>query len=205
MHPGIAHADGTVASRPDWATPVAPSFNLYRMSPTLFRSALPHRENLDLLRTLKIGTVVSFIRDDDRAWAGDAPIRLVSLPIHADRVDDDEVLEALRIVKDAEGEGLVLMHCKHGVNRTGLMAAMYRIVVQGWSREDALAEMHGAGFGAEDDMAEATAYVRRADIAGIRTALEQGEPCTSRLSGCYAAHWLRRTLNGSQATRNAPN
>lgn len=31
------------------------------------------------------------------------------------------------------------------------------------------------------DMVEATAHVRRADGIGIRTALEQREPCTSRL------------------------
>ncbi len=33
------------------------------------------------------------------------------------------------------------MHCRSGVDRTGYMLAMYRMTEDGWSKEQALAEM----------------------------------------------------------------
>ena len=85
---GPLHAAETAAPRsPAWAQAVDPSINLYRMSPTLYRSALPNAQSVALLQRLQVKTVVSFIKHDDRAWLGQAPARVVSLPTHADRVD----------------------------------------------------------------------------------------------------------------------
>lgn len=36
---------------------------------------------------------------------------------------------------------------RHGSDRTGTMCALYRIAVQGWSKEDAIREMTAGGFG----------------------------------------------------------
>jgi tyrosine-protein phosphatase SIW14 len=41
----------------------------------------------------------------------------------------------------------VLIHCKAGLHRTGVMVAVYRITYQGWSPEAALAEAKANGFG----------------------------------------------------------
>ncbi len=191
----------TATSRQNWATPVDKSFNLYEMSPTLFRSALPGRENLGLLQRLNVQTVISFIKNDDKEWLGNAPVQTISLPMHADRVGDDDVLHVLRLTLQAEGRGPVLIHCKHGSNRTGLIAAMYRILIQGWSREEALEEMLHGGFGDLDDMEEAARYVKRADIDGIRTALAQGNDCVTRLSTCYIASQFRHVFYGSNDLR----
>jgi protein tyrosine/serine phosphatase len=40
----------------------------------------------------------------------------------------------------------VLVHCEQGYHRTGILAAVYRIGVEGWSLEDAIAEMDERGF-----------------------------------------------------------
>lgn len=37
------------------------------------------------------------------------------------------------------------VHCEHGVNRTGLLCALYRVRVCGWSVAQAKAEWHGYG------------------------------------------------------------
>lgn len=212
LYLGLAHGKASVSQAPagngiarrTWATPVEPSFNLFAMSPTLYRSALPAREHLALLQQLKIRTVISFIQDDDRQWLGDAPIRTVSLPLHADRVGDDDVLHALRSIREAEALGAVLIHCKHGSNRTGLVAAMYRIVIQGWSREKALDELYNGGFGAAQDLQEAADYVRHADSGAIRAALAQGEACTTALSSCQVGNWLRQLLDGPAQAGGTP-
>lgn len=180
-------AGGTPA---DWAQPVDKSFNLYQMSPTLYRSALPDAADLPLLERLKVQTVVSFIKDDDREWIGQQPIDTVSFPTHADRVDDADVLKVLRLLQSAEQRGPVLMHCKHGSDRTGLFSAMYRTVIQGWSKEDALKEMTTAGFGSADDMEDAIAYVQKADIGALQQALASGECSTSAFAGCQLKGWL---------------
>nr|WP_294972655.1 tyrosine-protein phosphatase [uncultured Pseudomonas sp.] len=183
----------------DWAKPVDKSFNLYQMSPTLYRSALPDGQDLPVLAQLKVKTVVSFIKDDDKAWIGNQPITAVSFPSHADRVDDADVLKVLRILQQAELQGPVLMHCKHGRDRTGLFAAMYRTVVEGWSKEDALKEMVQGGFGAEDDMQDAIAYVQKADVGRLRQALASGDCSTTAFSSCHLREWLVSTFSETRA------
>lgn len=108
------------------------------MSPTLYRSALPDKGAVPLLEKLKVGTVINFLPEADSSWLATPGITQVQLPYRTNHVDDAEVLKALRAIKSAEAKGPVLMHCKHGSDRTGLMAAMYRVVIQGWSKEEAL-------------------------------------------------------------------
>ncbi|MDR1890094.1 MAG: tyrosine-protein phosphatase, partial [Zoogloeaceae bacterium] len=36
-------------------------------------------------------------------------------------------MAALRNIREAETRGTGLIHCKHGQNRTGLIAALYRV------------------------------------------------------------------------------
>jgi len=179
---GAVHADERPA---DWAQPVDKSFNLYRMSPTLYRSALPEGQDLALLQQLGVHTVLSFIKDDDKAWTGAAPLQILSFPTHADRVDDADVIRVLNLLQAAQQQGPVLMHCKHGSDRTGLFSAMYRTVVQGWSKEDALEEMREGGFGSADDMTDAVRYVQNADIDAIRQAMAEGRCSPTPFSLCH--------------------
>ncbi len=41
----------------------------------------------------------------------------------------------------------VLVHCKAGLHRTGVLVAVYRMEYEGWSWQDALAEVKANGFG----------------------------------------------------------
>lgn len=68
----------------------------------------------------------------------------------------------------------MLIHCKHGQNRTGLIAAMYRVVYQGWSKDQALAEIHGDGFAGESRMGDAERYLCEVDVAASRAVLDSG-------------------------------
>ncbi len=38
------------------------------------------------------------------------------------------------------------IHCLHGQDRTGLACAIYRVKIQGWTRDDAIKEMYSMGF-----------------------------------------------------------
>jgi protein tyrosine phosphatase (PTP) superfamily phosphohydrolase (DUF442 family) len=50
-------------------------------------------------------------------------------------------------VMDDESNYPVLFHCKAGLHRTGIMAAIYRMEYQGWSHHRAIAELKENGFG----------------------------------------------------------
>lgn len=177
----------------EWASPVNQSFNLYRMAPGLYRSAKPSISNVAELQALGVTTVISLIKADDSELVSDHfPARLESFPLHADRVDESDVLDVLRAI--AAAPGTVLIHCKHGRDRTGLMAAMYRTVIQGWSKDEAIAEMTAGGFGEADDMVDAIAYVRRADIGAIRAALVSGACSPSPFDSCHVSRWLASLL-----------
>ncbi|KPA89733.1 protein tyrosine/serine phosphatase [Pseudomonas asplenii] len=186
-----AQADSTFVRPPQWAQPVGDKYNLNQMSPTLYRSALPDADALPLLEQLKIGTVINFLPESDASWLVTPNVKKVQLPYRTNHVDDADVLAALRAIRDAEGHGPVLMHCKHGSDRTGLMAAMYRVVVQGWSKEDALAEMTQGGFGESSHHKDGIRYMMKADIDKLRTALANGDCSTSPFATCNVQNWFK--------------
>lgn len=175
----------------EWAQPVEVQYNLFQMSPTLYRSALPDGGALPLLKNLKIATVINFLPDDDRSWLADPAIAQVQLPYRTNHVDDSDVLKALRAIQAAEANGPVLMHCKHGSDRTGLMAAMYRVVVQGWSKEDALSEMTQGGFGDSTHFKDGIRYMMQADVDKLSTALANGDCSTSAFATCSMKSWFK--------------
>lgn len=183
------------ATEAQWATPVDKTFNLYRMQPDLYRSALPGADQQGELQRLKIATVINFYQRSDAEWLSDRAIRQIHQPLHADRVDDADVLQALRSIRQAQALGPVLIHCKHGQNRTGLIAAMYRIVYQGWSKQQALAEMRGAGFGGQERFEDAERYVREVDLARFHQALASGACSTSPWAYCALRDKFLDALN----------
>lgn len=184
-----------VAAETQWATPVDKTFNLYRMQPDLYRSALPNAVQQGELQRLKIATVINFYQRSDSEWLSNSGIRQIHQPLHADRVDDADVLQALRSIREAQARGPVLIHCKHGQNRTGLIAAMYRIVYQGWSKQQAIAEMRGAGFGGQERFEDAERYVREVDLARFHQALASGACSTSPWAYCALRDKLLDALN----------
>lgn len=193
-----AHAnadDATPVRSPEWAQPVGNQYNLHQMTPTLYRSALPDSSAVPLLKTLKIGTVITFLPESDDNWLKSTDIKQVQLSYRTNHVDDTDVLAALRAIQQAQANGPVLMHCKHGSDRTGLMAAMYRVVVQGWSKEDALNEMTQGGFGTSNGFKDGVRYMMKADVDKLRTALANGECSTSAFALCSVKSWVMETAN----------
>ncbi|SDN67189.1 Protein tyrosine/serine phosphatase [Pseudomonas arsenicoxydans] len=188
----LALADDNTSSRPaEWAQPVGAKYNLFQMSPTLYRSALPDSGVVPLLEKLKVGTVINFLPESDSRWLSAPGINQVQLPYRTNHVDDAQVIAALRAIQAAEAKGPVLMHCKHGSDRTGLMAAMYRVVVQGWSKEDALNEMTEGGFGDSTHFKDGVRYMMQADTDKLRTALANGDCSTSPFAMCSMKNWFK--------------
>ena len=62
------------------------------------------------------------------------------------KVPQRAVVDFLKIMDD-EKSYPVLIHCKAGLHRTGVMTAIYRMEYEHWSREDAMRELKSHGFG----------------------------------------------------------
>ncbi len=174
----------------EWAQPVEVQYNLFQLSPLLYRSALPDDGAVPLLKSLKVATVINFLPEADD-WLSDPDIHQVQLPYRTNHVDDADVLKTLRAIQAAEANGPVLMHCKHGSDRTGLMAAMYRVVIQGWSKEDALSEMTQGGFGDSIHFKDGVRYMTQVDVEKLRTALVNGDCSTSAFATCSMKSWFK--------------
>ena len=90
------------------------------------------------------------------------------VPINTWSIDDTKVLRALVAIREAEKQGPVLIHCMHGADRTGVVAAVYRMAVQGWSREAAMKEMMGPDYGYHKIWLNLPRYLRKVDVADLR-------------------------------------
>jgi protein tyrosine/serine phosphatase len=58
----------------------------------------------------------------------------------------------LRLLDDPDAYP-VLLHCRAGLHRTGVMVAVYRMEYEGWSPREALEELRANGFGEWDSCA----------------------------------------------------
>jgi L-ascorbate metabolism protein UlaG (beta-lactamase superfamily)/protein tyrosine phosphatase (PTP) superfamily phosphohydrolase (DUF442 family) len=121
------------------------------IEPGLARGGQPTSEGLEFLRERGYRTVISFRRNsrERRALEG-MGIRYVQIPLRAGLFgaappSREDVARFLSVVSDSS-QRPVFIHCRRGKDRTGAMAAIYRIEACGWSNEDAVREMLSFGF-----------------------------------------------------------
>ena len=158
------------ARDPRWAQPVTkPGLpNLHKVSDTLYRGAQPTAEGFKELKAMGIKTVVnlrSFHSDSDEI--GDLGLPCEHIYMKAWHAENEDVVRFLTIVSDPARQP-VFVHCQHGADRTGTMCAIYRIVLQGWTREEAIREMTEGGFGFHEVWDNLPEYIGTLDLDGIR-------------------------------------
>jgi protein tyrosine/serine phosphatase len=157
---------------PEWAEPVDASVNLFKVTELFYRSARLHEKDLPLLKSLGIATVVSLRSfHSDRRMLSQSGMRAVRVGINTWQINDRNMAAALRAIRDAEKDGPVLLHCMHGADRTGLVAAMYRIAFQGWDKLQALAELTEGGYGYHTLWKNIPSYLQAVDIEAMRHAV----------------------------------
>lgn len=175
--PATPPADGAgqpSSARPaQWAVPITLEGvpNLHQITPTLYRSEQPSELGFRNLEKLGIRTVINlraFNSDDDEVRG--TQLRTERVRILTWNIDDDHVVDVMRMLKQPEN-GPFLIHCQHGADRTGLMSAMYRMLEQNWTAEDALAELTGGGYGYHTVWKNILRYIRSADVEKLRAAI----------------------------------
>lgn len=181
-HPGYSAGGpgGEPGTHPEfWAQPVEGVRNLYKVSDDLYRSAQPKADTLQAIEELGVRTIVSvrYFHSGRRSTDGTGLTyeRITIAPWHPRK---KEAVEFLQIATDPERTP-VLLHCYKGADRTGMLAAMYRIVVQGWTKEAAIEEMKKGGYGFNSIWGNLIRWNRKADIEEIRELVGAPAPADS--------------------------
>jgi protein tyrosine phosphatase (PTP) superfamily phosphohydrolase (DUF442 family) len=154
-----------------WATPVSSEHlkNFYRLDDKVYRSAQPDEKGFQELKTLGITNVLSFRdyhSDDEGKGFG---LNLYRVKMEAGEITAEKVVEALRVIRKSEGP--ILIHCWHGSDRTGLISATYRIVFQGWTKDDAIDELVNGGYGYHSMYKNIPEFIRQVDVEKVKQAV----------------------------------
>jgi protein tyrosine phosphatase (PTP) superfamily phosphohydrolase (DUF442 family) len=173
-----------IASRPaaarsrDWAQrkvlPGVPNF--YRVTSQLYRGAQPTAAGFrNLEADIGIRTVVN-LHDEapDETLAPTSHLQFVHVPMNSFRVfshKGDKLFKALHAIRLGLKLGPVMVHCKHGKDRTGGVMAAWRMVEQGWSAERAIREMNEGGFGYNSWLFGNGRALKRLDVEAMRRRL----------------------------------
>ena len=159
--------------RPDkWAKKIdtAGLPNLHKVSDKLFRSAQPSNQGMKNAEKLHKVAVVVNLRSfsSDRDELKGTSMKYEHIFMKAWHAEEKEVIRFIKIVNNSKGP--VLVHCKHGADRTGTMCAIYRIVFQGWTKEEAIKEMKDGGYGHHKIFKNLPRFIMKLDVGKVKKA-----------------------------------
>lgn len=167
----VSIAGESESQRPSsWAQPVILDGvpNMHKISDTLYRSAQPTALGMENLKKMGIKTVVnlrSFHTDKDEL--GQTGLASENIPMKAWHPEREDVVQFLKIVTNPD-RAPVLFHCLHGADRTGTLCAIYRVAVQNWTKEDAIAEMTQGGYNFHEIFDNLPDWIDNLDIGSLR-------------------------------------
>lgn len=168
VKPAVSPRVAAVPRPPKWAKPLTrPGLpNLFRVSDKYYRGAQPTPEGIKKLPKLGVRTIVNLrsLHSDD---VSGLPLSYQQIRVKAWHAEHEDAVRFLKIVT-APANQPVFVHCQHGADRTGMMTAVYRIVVQGWSKEDAIREMTEGGYGFHPEWENLVDFVRKVDVKALR-------------------------------------
>jgi len=143
--------------------------NLHKVSEELYRGAQPSGEGMRQLKKFGIKTIINLRSfHSDRDEIGDTGLSYEHIYMKTWHAEDEEVVRFLKIVTDPNRTP-VFVHCQRGADRTGTMCAIYRIAVQGWSKDEAIEDMTKGGFGFYSSWKNLINYIHELDIEEIKS------------------------------------
>lgn len=144
--------------------------NFAKLDGSLWRGGQPSAEGFRALEAAGAKTVVSLRHDhDDLPLLKGTRLRYLRIPSRAWDPEEAQLLRFLKVVQDPANRP-VFVHCQQGRDRTGYTVAAYRMVLQGWSAEEALAEMRRFRF--NRIWIGNPGFLKRLDAGALRQRLE---------------------------------
>lgn len=121
--------------------------NFHKVNEDIYRSGQPSADEFACMATVEGIRSVLNLRDfhDDSDEAGTLDIVRYDIPLSAGSITEDDLVRILQTVKSAPKP--ILIHCRHGSDRTGAAVAACRIVFDGWTVEQAVSELMEPEYG----------------------------------------------------------
>ena len=126
-----------------------------QVSPSLYRGSRVDAQQMAALKAQGIHGIVNLCRenDDDAPRAAQLGLRALHLPILDNASPTmDQMRAFLAFVRDG-GNQPVYVHCEAGKGRTGTAVACYRIAVDHWTGDAAIAEAKSFGLAMPNQIA----------------------------------------------------
>jgi protein tyrosine phosphatase (PTP) superfamily phosphohydrolase (DUF442 family) len=165
----------TAEEKARWAKPMTaePLENCYRIDDNLYRGAQPDAGGMRKLKEMGIKTVINLrLAHDDADEIGELDLDSVRIRIDTLKPKLDALVEFLHVATDPNRQP-VFVHCHRGIDRTGIAVAVYRVVVCGWTKIEALKEMFHGPFGYDHLFPNVPAFLDRLDFDDLRRRLEE--------------------------------
>ena len=144
--------------------------NFYRIGENVYRSDQPSAACFRELEKFGIREVLNLrCYHSDQKEAQGTSLTLHHLRTRATLLSLKDLIAAMRIIRDRKGP--LLFHCWHGSDRTGAVAAMYRMVFQHVPKQVAIDEMVEGLFGFHMIFDNLIDTIDEADIPEIRKEL----------------------------------
>lgn len=144
--------------------------NFYRIGDQVYRSDQPSAACFRELEKFGIREILNLrcFHTDIKEARGTSLI-LHHLRTRATLLSLEDLINAMRIIRDKKGP--LLFHCWHGSDRTGAVAAMYRMIFQDIPKQQAIDEMVEGIFGFHMIFDNLIDTLEKADITQIRKLL----------------------------------
>lgn len=137
--------------------------NLYKINDSIYRCEQPGNKDFVELENLGIRSVLNLRNyHSDQDGGKNSNLLLFRVKMNAHRIEDKDIIMALQILCTAPKP--IVVHCKHGADRTGLIIAMYRIIYQNWTKEQAVNELVDGGYGFHPIFKNIPQYIQNVDI-----------------------------------------
>lgn len=148
--------------------------HFYKVTDRLYRGGQPSDKGFEELKKLGITHIISLRSgSDDAKIQNDETLTFEHIPVSVNpfkKPKEADVIQFLKAVTTTSNHP-VFVHCREGVDRTGLMIAAYRIVIDEWSREEAITEMNSIGSHWYYQRFES--YLRKLDVEKIKKQINQ--------------------------------
>jgi protein tyrosine phosphatase (PTP) superfamily phosphohydrolase (DUF442 family) len=155
---------------------------MHQMSERLYRGAQPGPGGIRRLSELGIKTVINLRGAGAHTRADEAEAKSlglnyynIPLPIWG-RPNDHDVRRILEIINEPES-GRVFIHCRDGLDRTGMIVALHRISQEGWTTDKATAE--AMQYGMRKHQYWMRDYISDFHVQHQRTSLNQSDEGSS--------------------------
>ena len=125
--------------------------NFHKVSDGLYRGAQPLGGGMKKLAELGVKSVINLRGEDElsiqeRKEAEAAGLRYFSVSMPGLSAPSDEQVNRVLSIIDSPENQPVFIHCKRGSDRTGTIAAVYRISHDGWNADRAIVEAKQYGL-----------------------------------------------------------